>query len=88
MIILTHISRLLTFQSRNHCRKPTPNYKRTQTELVQASKLATLGTMSAGIAHELSNPLAAVKGFCQILHAKNKQGELDNIFVKTLKAIR
>ena len=61
--------------------------QRTQTELVQASKLATLGTMSAGIAHELSNPLAAVKGFCQILHAKNKQGELDNIFVKTLKAI-
>ena len=43
--------------------------------------------MAAGIAHELANPLAAVKGFCQILHTKSKQSELDNIFVKTLKAV-
>ncbi|MGH8780769.1 sensor histidine kinase [Paraburkholderia sp.] len=32
-------------------------------ELVQASKLAALGQMAAGITHELNQPLAALRGF-------------------------
>lgn len=35
----------------------------TQDELVQAAKLATLGQMSAGINHELSQPLAAIRSY-------------------------
>ena len=35
----------------------------TQTELVQAGKLAALGQLSAGIAHELNQPLAAIRSF-------------------------
>jgi len=34
--------------------------KETQAELVQSSKLASLGTLSAGIAHEINNSLACV----------------------------
>ena len=34
-----------------------------QDELVQASKLATLGQMAAGITHELNQPLAAIRTF-------------------------
>jgi len=37
--------------------------RRTQDELVQAAKLAALGRMSAGITHELNQPLAAIRGF-------------------------
>ncbi len=37
--------------------------RRTQDELVQAAKLATLGQMSAGINHELSQPLAAIRTY-------------------------
>jgi len=35
--------------------------RRTQDELVQAGKMAALGTMSAGLAHELNQPLGALR---------------------------
>ena len=34
---------------------------KSQSQLMQSDKLATIGLMSAGIAHELNNPLSAVK---------------------------
>lgn len=34
-----------------------------QSELVQASKLAALGQMSAGLSHELNQPLAAIRSY-------------------------
>lgn len=37
------------------------DYRALQQELAQASKLATLGTMAAGIAHEMSQPLNAIR---------------------------
>lgn len=39
--------------------------RRTQTELIQAGKLAALGQMSAAISHELNQPLAAVKAYAE-----------------------
>lgn len=37
--------------------------KKTRSELVQAAKMATLGQMSAGINHELNQPLAAIRSY-------------------------
>lgn len=37
--------------------------RRAQDELVQASKLAALGQMAAGVTHELNQPLAALRSF-------------------------
>jgi nitrogen-specific signal transduction histidine kinase len=36
-------------------------------KIIQASKLASLGEMSAGIAHEINNPLAIIDGQAQLL---------------------
>jgi len=38
-----------------------------QDQVFQSEKLATLGQMAAGIAHEVNNPLAGVSGFLQVL---------------------
>lgn len=39
-------------------------------QLLQAAKLSSIGQLSAGIAHELNNPLTAVIGFTEVLIAR------------------
>lgn len=41
--------------------------KETQVQLVQAGKLATLGTLASGVAHEISNPLFSILGRVELL---------------------
>lgn len=42
-------------------------YKMSQESLVQAGKMAALGELAAGIAHELNQPLMAIRGYAQEL---------------------
>jgi len=44
--------------------------KALEERLRQADRLAALGTLSAGLAHEIKNPLSAIKTFVQLLSKK------------------
>jgi signal transduction histidine kinase len=43
------------------------NMKRLQTQLVHSEKLASLGQLAAGAAHEINNPLTAILGYSDML---------------------
>jgi two-component system, NtrC family, C4-dicarboxylate transport sensor histidine kinase DctB len=47
-------------------------------ELIQASKLAALGQMAAGITHELNQPLAALRGFSDNTRVLLERGDQES----------
>lgn len=48
-----------------------------QDQLVQAKKMSSLGVLTAGIAHQLNNPLNNISTSCQIVQEELNQGDTD-----------
>jgi two-component system NtrC family sensor kinase len=51
---------------RNKSEQALTELKATQTQLIQREKLASLGELTAGIAHEIQNPLNFVNNFAEV----------------------
>ena len=60
-------------------RRTEARLRATQNELVQAGKLAALGQMSAAIAHEINQPLAAIRTFMASTKIFVQRGELGQV---------
>jgi PAS domain S-box-containing protein len=62
--------------------------KRMEEQLLQASKLASLGKLTAGISHEIGNPLASISSLVQELMSINMDSKEDRVFTEeALKTI-
>jgi len=59
--------------------KRTRELKETQEQLVQAEKMATLGILAGGVAHEINNPLTAVLTNAQILKMDAKADDKESL---------
>lgn len=46
-------------------------------EIVRAARLASVGTLAAGIAHEVGNPLGAIMGYVDVARARARRGEAE-----------
>lgn len=50
-------------------RQAYENLRRTQEQLLQSEKMAAIGQLISGVAHELNNPLTAILGYSQLLNS-------------------
>ncbi len=57
----------------------TQELTKTQGQLIQAEKLATIGTLAGGVAHEINNPLTAVLTNAQILKMTATGDDLESL---------
>jgi two-component system, NtrC family, sensor kinase len=55
-------------------RQAYENLRRTQEQLVHSEKLAAVGQLISGVAHELNNPLTAILGYSQLLSSSGEIG--------------
>ncbi|CAG0987468.1 sensor histidine kinase [Geobacter sp.] len=71
----------------------TQEIKKIQSQLVHSEKLASLGELVAGIAHEINNPLTGILVFASLLSSDSKldpslKGDLDLIVKETQRCAR
>jgi PAS domain S-box-containing protein len=91
----TEIKRLIVASSLLHDNRGQPqqvivnlhdvtDLKKLEGRIRQADRLAELGTLAAGMAHEIRNPLSAIKTFVQLLPRKGDRPDFQEKFMRTV----
>ena len=55
-----------------------------QKQLVEAEKLASVGRLAAGVAHEINNPVAVILGYCQMMLARMPEDAPEREALRTM----
>jgi PAS domain S-box-containing protein len=48
------------------------DFEKEQEKIIHSEKMAVIGQMAAGLVHEIKNPLASIKGLCQLMQIKER----------------
>ncbi|HYL09101.1 MAG TPA: PAS domain S-box protein [Candidatus Acidoferrales bacterium] len=65
-------------------RQAYDNLRRAQEQLVQSEKMAAVGQLISGVAHELNNPLTAILGYSQLLASSDGMSQTGVEYVEKL----
>ncbi len=65
-----------THQQLTQLRLKNEQLGRLQAELVASDRLATVGKLASGVAHEVGNPLSGILGYLSVIRMLSKQPEL------------
>jgi signal transduction histidine kinase len=71
-----------------HSRESIANLKRLQAQITESEKLASIGHLVGGAAHELNNPLAAMLGYSDLLMSTSLTPEQSELAVKIGQQVR
>lgn len=63
--------------SENECKKDSESFESDETELPQEEKMAYIGTVAAGLAHEIRNPLNAIDFNIRMIQEDIESGDWD-----------
>lgn len=72
----------------NHSRDSVENLKRLQAQILQSEKLASIGQLVGGAAHELNNPITAMLGYSDLLLGTKLTEEQQPIAAKIGQYVR
>lgn len=66
--------------------RTTTHLRTAQEQIVRTEKLASVGRLSAGVAHEIGNPLAAILGMVELLESGDLPHDEANEMVRRIRA--
>ncbi len=72
-------------QSIEQMRRLNENLARTQRELLSSEKLASVGRLAAGVAHEIGNPLSSIQGYLEIINKRDYLRQSDRDMVSRVQ---